>query len=101
MYLIQILLPLCDNKGRRFPRSHFDATKAELTTRFHGLTAYSQSPADGLWKRGKRIQRDHIIVYEIMARSINKTWWQQYRGCLEKRFRQDSVVIRKQQIDLL
>jgi hypothetical protein len=101
MHLIQILLPVCDNKGRPFPRNHFARTKAQLTGRFDGLTAYSQSPADGLWKRGKGIKRDQIVVYEVMARSIDKSWWRNYRTALEKLFKQESVVIRTQRITLL
>ncbi|MEO6186479.1 MAG: hypothetical protein ABIP38_11340 [Steroidobacteraceae bacterium] len=45
MYLIQILLPLYDNAGRRIPESTFRQAGKELTARFGGLTAYVHQPA--------------------------------------------------------
>lgn len=45
MHLVQILLPLYDNDGRRFPTSHYESLRAELTERFGGLTSYSRAPA--------------------------------------------------------
>jgi len=101
MHLIQILLPLYDNNGRAFPRSSHKKVKIELTERFQGLTAYTRAPAEGLWTKGEATKRDQIIVYEVMARSQYPAWWRRYRSRLEKRFRQESVVIRAHEITLL
>jgi hypothetical protein len=98
MYLIQILLPLYDNRGRRIAGSHFESVKEELTERFHGLTAYSRSVAEGFWEKGKATHRDDIIVYEVMVPKPDKAWWGRYRRRLEKRFQQEVIVIRGQRI---
>jgi hypothetical protein len=99
--LVQILLPLRDNNGRRFPRAHFAGVRNELVSRFGGLTAYARSPAHGLWKSSGGTKRDDVVVFEVMTSRVGKRWWSRYRRKLERRFRQDEIVVRAQSITLL
>ena len=101
MYLIQILLPLAGNDGRPLPQAIHEQVKRELTGQFKGLTAYSRSPAEGLWKPRKNLRRDDIVVYEVMSSALGKTWWRKYRKHLEKLFHQQTVIIRAQQTSVL
>jgi hypothetical protein len=102
MYLIHILLPLKDNKGKPLGRKLFRAVADELTERFGGLTAHTRAPAEGLWKEGSsETERDEIVIYEVMAEDLDETWWGKYRRRLEKRFRQERVIVRAQEIQLL
>ena len=102
MHLVQILLPLYDNDGQPLPREHFVAVRTELTERFGGLTAHTRAPAEGLWKdESDRTSRDEIVIYEVMAESLDPSWWKQYRGSLEERFRQETIVIRATRVDVL
>jgi hypothetical protein len=101
MHLVQILLPLADNQGRALPRKHFAAIQRELTKRFSGLTAYSRAPAEGLWRPRKETKREEIIVYEVMDSAFDVRWWRRYRRRLEELFRQESVIIRAQQTEIL
>lgn len=102
MHLIQILLPLYDNEGRRFSRARYDAVRAELTTRFGGLTAHSRAPAEGVWaEEGEPPSRDDIVIFEVMADRLDRAWWREYRQTLEREFRQDEIIIRSQEIELL
>lgn len=95
MQLIQILLPLDDNEGRPFAANMFQSVKRELAEKFGGVTAFTQSPAEGLWEDGQEeASRDRIVVFEVMAQNIGEAWWRDYRRELERRFRQDEVVIR-------
>jgi hypothetical protein len=98
MNLTQILLPLHDNKGRRFAQKLHLGVKVELSKKFGGLTAYSRSPAEGLWRRKRSTQREEIVVYEVMSKRLDRRWWSAYRKALEKRFQQSVVVIRAEQI---
>ena len=99
MHLVQILLPLYDKAGVRFAQQLYDAVAHELTERFGGLTAYVRAPAAGLWQEGDgRTQRDDIVVYEVMAETLEPAWWAAYRGALEQRFAQDELVVRAQEI---
>jgi hypothetical protein len=52
MYLIQILLPLHDAKGRGFPKAKYEQVATELTEKFGGVTAFTRTPAEGRWKPG-------------------------------------------------
>ncbi|HZR18643.1 MAG TPA: hypothetical protein VFE51_15225 [Verrucomicrobiae bacterium] len=101
MNLVQILLPLNDNKGKPLPRGHYRVIKTELANRFKGLTVYGRAPAEGIWKPGKSTKIDEIVVYEVMVPRINRQWWRQYRSKLERLFRQQSIVIRTQEVTVL
>ena len=102
MRLIQLLLPLYDNAGQRFPPGLYDSVRKELVARFGGLTTYSRAPAKGMWKEdGTSVRKDDIVVYEVMADAVDQTWWATYRKQLESEFQQDELVIRAQPIELL
>jgi hypothetical protein len=95
MFVIEIFLPLRDNRGDAFSKSAFDAVKRTLTDRFGGVTQFVRAPAIGLWEddRGE-VRRDEIVVYEVMAESLDRAWWRSYRARLEADFKQEEVVIR-------
>jgi hypothetical protein len=99
MHLVQLLLPVADAKGKRFPAALYAQVTEELTERFGGLTAYARAPAAGLWeKRPGKTTRDDIVVYEVMAKELDAAWWSKYRKTLEVRFDQDDLVVRVQEI---
>lgn len=102
MTLVQILLPLYDNAGQRLARELYDAVRQELVDRFGGLTAYTRSPATGLWaEEGDEVVRDDIVVYEVMAEKLDRAWWKGYRRQLERQFGQQALVIRGIGIQIL
>ena len=102
-YLIQILLPVYDNEGRAFGEAAFAPTRAELTERFGGLTAYLRAPARGLWKTEQgTVERDDIAIFEVMSeRRSMKAGGGINRARLEARFRQDLIVVRATAITVL
>jgi hypothetical protein len=96
MYLVQLLLPVYDPKGRPFPESNFSTIRRELTDEFGGVTAYTRSPATGLWKKPRGgIEHDANLLFEVLVPRLNASWWQRYRQGLEKRFRQEHILIRR------
>ena len=101
MHLIQILLPLFDNSGKHFPESAYEKIRSELIEKFGGLTAFTRSPAQGLWKDAGVTKRDDIVVFEVMADLVDAPWWRSYRTQLEAVFRQDTIVVRGQKVTLL
>ena len=102
MYLIQILLPVSGNDGEPLLHSTYGVIREELVAKFGGLTAFTQSPAEGLWAPGdKRMQRDEVIMIEVMTEHLDTEWWARYRKTLEKRLKQESVVIRSLAIQAL
>ena len=102
MYLIQLLLPLYDNEDQAFPGHLYSEGGDTLVARFDGLTAYTRAPATGLWREdGAHTERDDVVVYEVMAGTLDRRWWADYRATLEARFRQDELVVRAWPIELL
>lgn len=96
MILVQILLPEYDNAGQPFAAEDFARVRGELTARFGGLTAFVQSPALGLWRDAEsgETARDRMFLFEVMADTLDRAWWADYRRTLEARFRQDEIMIR-------
>jgi hypothetical protein len=103
VFLIQILLPLYDNEGNRQPELEFRRVSSELAHRFGGLTAFTRAPAEGIWKDDAEAhpKHDEIVVLEVMTDVLDRNWWSDYRRDLERRFRQEEIVIRAQTMEQL
>jgi hypothetical protein len=94
-HLVQLLLPLRTRDGAEVPGEMFSAVRAELTQRFGGVTAYSRSPATGLWKRSDaEVERDQVIMVEVVVDAFDREWWTQYRDRLARRFDQEEIHAR-------
>ena len=95
MHLIQLFLPLRDNVGAAFPPAMFAAVRAELTDAFGGVTAYQRAPATGLWEDDDdEVQRDDLVLFEVMVESLDRAWWRRHAADLAARFRQDEILVR-------
>jgi hypothetical protein len=94
-WLVQILLPVADNAGVRFPDDAWTALRATLFEKFGGLTAYSRAPAHGVWASpsGKR-ESDDVFIVEVMCEELDETWWRSLQAQLEALLRQQQVVVR-------
>ena len=102
MVLIEIFLPTYDNDGNRFSKESFDTVRRELTDKFGGVTAFTRSPATGLWSDDAgNVHRDDLAIFEVMAESLDRKWWSDYRRDLEKRLRQEEILIRVTQCERL
>jgi hypothetical protein len=95
-HLVQILLPTQTRERSPVPTEQFARVRLELTEQFGGVTAYSRSPATGLWKRDDddAIERDQVIMVEVVVEVFDREWWARYREQLETRFGQDEVHAR-------
>ncbi len=96
MHLVQFLLPVFDNQGRRFGRESFERVRQELAERFGGVTAFVQSPAQGLWKDDEHgtTAHDDMVLFEVMVETLDRDWWRAYRATLEHAFAQQEIVVR-------
>lgn len=102
MKLIQLFLPVYDNRGQLSPKVLFDKVREELTNRFGGVTAFVRSPAVGLWEDDSgAVCRDDVVLFEVMVETVEHDWWARFRHDLEAQFSQDAILIRASDIDLL
>lgn len=100
MHLVQIILPLYDNEGRKIDAALYRDVKELLVQRFGGVTAFTRAPAEGLWQQGDRVQKDEVLLYEVMVESLDPAWWTRWRQELEARFGQQELVVRAHPIEL-
>ena len=69
--------------------------RSDLADRFGGITAYTRAPARGVWKGDTgATTRDDIVILEVMTDELDRAWWSGFRRELERRFRQESVIVR-------
>lgn len=95
MHLVQMLLPLRAPDGSLFRRAELTRVRRELTERFGGATAFVNSPAEGAWKEESGdVERDQVVVVEVMVEELDREWWRGYREELRERFGQEELVVR-------
>jgi uncharacterized protein YihD (DUF1040 family) len=48
-----------------------------------------------LWKGDTgETTRDDIVIYEVMCEDLDREWWTGFRKDLERRFRQQNLIVR-------
>ena len=101
-HLVQILLPTQMRDRTPVAPEQFARVRVELTERFGGVTAYSRSPATGLWKTAEdEVERDQVIMVEVVVDEFDPQWWEQYRQDLERRFDQEQIHARALALELI
>jgi len=99
-FVVQLILPLCDNNGREFSADMSKRVRTELTDKFGGLTAYTRAPAEGTWRDSEgRTQRDDVVIVEVMTATLDRGWWMPYVRELATRFGQEELVVRAMQFE--
>jgi hypothetical protein len=94
MQIVEVFLPLETGCGHRIGAEVIKGIINGLADCFGGATAFTRSPADGLWKHGSSLEKDRIVIIEVMVREVDDAWWSGYRRRLEEEFEQDEVMIR-------
>jgi hypothetical protein len=101
VHIIEILLPLYDNDGQRIGAEPYANVREELVARFGGLTAFTRTPAEGVWQDEGERTRDEIVIFEVMSDGLDRNWWERYRTRLEQLFRQEEIVVRAHEVEKL
>jgi inorganic pyrophosphatase len=96
--LVQLFIPLKDQKGDPFPGELFLNLNRELVKQFGGVTIYSRSPVTGIWKNDQTTTHDELLVYEVLTVMNNDNYWQELKAKLEKLFAQDEILIQMSKI---
>jgi len=47
------------------------------------------------------VEPDDVVIVEVMAKQLEREWWRPYREDLERRFRQEEIMIRSLQCGVL
>lgn len=98
MHLIEILFPSAVSGAA----AELQRLMAELSDGYGGVTAFSRSPAEGLWVSDTdRLERDDIVVVEVMVEELDPATWAALRERLAARLGQQDIVIRATRIERL
>jgi len=72
-----------------------------LTDTFGGVTAYSRSPALGEWKPDNEVERDLVVIFEVMVDRVDAKWWSGFRARMEATFHQREILVRSHKVSQL
>lgn len=98
-YLVQLLLPTRDRAGVPFPPASAAQTRIELVEQFGGVTAYLRAAAAGAWINDDGVlERDEVVMVEVLVESFDREWWRAYARTLAERFEQDEMHIRAMEV---
>lgn len=101
MKSIEIYLPLSANDGTLFSGAVFESIEHDLTEKFGGVTAHKRAPAQGRWQHGNKTHTDEIIIFEVVADTLDKDWWRNFRKTLERQLDQEKILIVARDVELL
>jgi hypothetical protein len=92
---VQLILPVRDNQGSPFPQKVWETLKNTLVERYGGVTAYTRSPAEGVWApgTGEKVSED-VFIIEVVVGDLEIEWWRGIRKELEGVLRQEKLVFR-------
>lgn len=93
-HLVQILIPLITGRNKKVEKRWFEGLLHELTDRFGGATSFKQSPGQGHWDSGKEMERDSVVLIEVVTPELDEKYWQELKGRLEKELSQSEIMIR-------
>ncbi|HEX8580600.1 MAG TPA: hypothetical protein VF655_13530 [Allosphingosinicella sp.] len=101
MHLIEILLPVYDNQGQPYGHGVFAKLREELVAQYGGLTAFTRSPAEGIWEEGGARSHDEIVIFEVMSNYLDRAWWRRFRERLEEELGQEEIFVRAREVEKL
>ena len=87
-YQVQFTLPLCNNRGKKFPSGLFSRAENELVNIAGG---FSVNNSEGIWKNGIRIYRDINKTYQIACTGKQVAEIEELCRELKKKFDQESI----------
>ncbi|MBO9675756.1 MAG: inorganic diphosphatase [Sphingobacteriaceae bacterium] len=89
--LIQLFLPLTKSPSSD---KKLKALEQKLIENFGGLSVYAQNPVSGSWREKGQLEKDEMMVFEVMVAVFEEKFWKTLKTSLEKQFRQKEILIR-------
>jgi hypothetical protein len=92
--IVEFFLPIDRGDGSEVSVDDLGRILVHLTNQFGGATAFTRSPAAGLWQQGASVEHDRVVIIEVIVDAIDEQWWTDYRMALEQDFSQERILIR-------
>jgi hypothetical protein len=101
MHLVQLLLPMANNQGVRYPDPLIQTIKSLLVEKYGGVTAFTRAPAEGVWAHDGKRDHDDVAMIEVMMATFDRRWWAEFKIHLEQKLAQKEILIRSFTIDVI
>ena len=94
-YRFELLIPLSDNKGQRFPSSTIEGVGETLLGRFGGCRCQPFSPHLGSWKHRGHVYRDQLLLFTVDGPRSDEslTWMIGFKQRLKRQFKQLEIYV--------
>jgi len=96
--LIQLFLPVTNSPSAD---KKLEALEQKLIKNFGGLSIYAQNPVSGSWRKKGQLEKDKMMVFEVMVPVFNEKFWKKLKTSLEKQFGQKEILIRSLDIGMI
>jgi hypothetical protein len=95
-------LPLQYNDGKPVEAFKFLAVQSQLLNHFQGVTYFPQ-PHQGVWKFGKVVYRDEIVIFRVLASDTRRSrcFLRNLKEQLKADFVQEEILIVERDVDAL
>jgi hypothetical protein len=102
MLEFDIFVPLITPDGKRIRPAKLQELKKRLLRQFGGLTYFPQRN-EGLWKLGKYVFRDKIVIYRVIANGGRTTekFLKALKREIKQAWQQQEVLIIKRAIEIV
>ena len=67
----------------------------------HATGAILPPLASGLWRDGGEIHADEVVIFEVLSKAEDRDWFVAYRERLAQDFRQKSILMMMQPVDVV
>jgi len=96
--LIQLFLPLTNSRSAD---KKLKALEQKLIKNFGGLSIYAQNPVFGSWREKGQLEKDKMMVFEVIVSVLDQEFWKELKSSLKKQFRQKEILIRSLDIGMI
>ena len=94
-YRFELLIPLADNQGRRFPWPKIERVSAALLEPFEGCRSQPLTPYMGLWRYRGVVYREGLLLFIVDAPRSDESldWMRNFKERLKKQFGQVDIYL--------
>ncbi len=94
-YRFEVLIPLADNEGNKFPAEQIIQVRDDLTAEFGGCRSQPLAPFIGTWVNGSRLYIDELMLFVVDAPRTDASidWFLQYKEHLLQQLCQVEIYL--------
>ena len=94
-YRFEVMIPLADNDGNRFPMEEIIQVRNNLTDEFGGCRSQPLAPFEGTWVDENKVYLDELMLFIVDAPRTDTSieWFLKYKEHLKQKFTQIEIYL--------